>query len=320
LDSTFYLYRSVSDAQAGNESGGTGFLVGIPSVHEGRIHLYAVTNRHLIDAQFCVLRVNTTAGGMEPIQSKWGDWHPHPDGDDVSIMPVTDIDTAVRWHYIDEREFITEDLISQLDIGPGDEVFLVGRLITAAGTQRNKPVVRFGNISMLADPSEPIKHEKYGSQVSFLVECRSLSGFSGSPVFVTSSQPLLLDEIARRFLGDRYQESPGMPRVRLPGRVIGPTIAGLNGPWFLGIDWGHVPLWRSVHEQDKRTPVADGHAVEMNTGIACVIPAWRILELLNNEEFVKQRKADDTRFTESLAASGSTDTTAVLDSNPSKRP
>ncbi len=48
LDSVVYLYPSVTDAEAGEKAGGTGFLVGVPSgVHEGVTYQYAVTNRHV---------------------------------------------------------------------------------------------------------------------------------------------------------------------------------------------------------------------------------------------------------------------------------
>jgi hypothetical protein len=65
------------------------------------------------------------------------------------------------------------------------------------------------------------------------------------------------------------------------------------GPWFLGIDWGHVPLWQTVYEADKQTAASSGHLIEANTGIACVIPAWRLFDILKSEEFVKSRKLDD---------------------------
>jgi hypothetical protein len=40
-------------------------------------------------------------------------------------------------------------------IFPGDEVLLPGRFISHDGRQRNKPILRFGNISMLPDASIP---------------------------------------------------------------------------------------------------------------------------------------------------------------------
>ena len=68
---------------------------------------------------------------------------------------------------------------------------------------------------------------------------------------------------------------------------------GTFGPWFLGIDWGHLPLFKPVYsDPNGQYPIGD-HYVEQNTGIACVLPAWHILDLLmKDEDFVKERKKD----------------------------
>jgi len=68
-----------------------------------------------------------------------------------------------------------------------DEIRLVGRLITRDGNQQNKPVVRFGHLAMMDDA---IKRDGEERQRSFLIECRSVSGFSGSPVFVNVTDPI----------------------------------------------------------------------------------------------------------------------------------
>jgi hypothetical protein len=77
---------------------------------------------------------------------------------------------------------MTEDEIAQFDIGPGDDVFFVGRYVNHQGRQQNSPTVRLGIISML--PREKILHPRGTLVDSFLVEVRSLSGYSGSPVFL----------------------------------------------------------------------------------------------------------------------------------------
>ena len=68
----------------------------------------------------------------------------------------------------------------------------------------------------------------------------------------------------------------------------------------MGIDFAHMPLFRPVLEQDKKTP-AD-YYVDANTGIACVIPSWRIMSVLEDEELVKQRKNDDDELAARSAA------------------
>jgi hypothetical protein len=160
---------------------------------------------------------------LERFQLKWADWHPHPT-DDFAVLPINDLDAQFKWHYIvDEREFLTEAIITTVGIGPGGDAFMVGRLVTAAGFQRHKPIVRFGNVSMMADAAEPMSNDDYGPQVSFLVECRSLSGFSGSRVFVSSSHAWPLEEIVAGFLDHRDQ------RHQMYNRPIGSTRRQIHG-------------------------------------------------------------------------------------------
>jgi len=66
----------------------------------------------------------------------------------------------------------------------------------------------------------------------------------------------------------------------------------------MGIDWGHIPLWKPVFKRDKET-VTD-YAVEANTGIACVSPMWKIMEVLNQEELVKERKREERELSARL--------------------
>jgi hypothetical protein len=68
------------------------------------------------------------------------------------------------------------------DIGPGDDVFVVGRFINREGKQKNIPSVRFGNIAQM--PGEPLFLDDGKELECFLIEGRSISGFSGSPVFI----------------------------------------------------------------------------------------------------------------------------------------
>lgn len=80
--------------------------------------------------------------------------------------------------------FLEAPVLGMAGIGPGDDVARLGRFITHDGRQRNKPLARFGNIAMMHDNAEPIEIAPGRHQVGLLVECRSLSAFSGSPVFV----------------------------------------------------------------------------------------------------------------------------------------
>ena len=102
---------------------------------------------------------------------------------------------------------------------------------------------------------------------SFLVETRSLSGFSGSPVFVYHT------------LHTPYPSD-------FPDRE--------EGIWLLGVDWGHLPIFENVKEKNRKDDVPEGWVVESNSGQMAVTPAWKLQELLDTEDLAVSRKqADD---------------------------
>ena len=232
LECVVYLYPSKQDAKDGKAIGGSGFIVGVPSEEVlGTGFLYVVTNRHVVeDASSRTIRLNTIDGKTDIIETNIDDWTRALDDDlAVTIVPLDMERTRHKISFIAEEEFVTKDLIDRLNIGPGDDAFLVGRFINHEGRQCNTPSVRFGNLSMM--PDEPVKYRDGHMQESFLVEIHSVGGYSGSPVFVFT------------------------PPSDIPFR--GGQERGC-GPWLLGVDWGHlddpsgqnsgmayvVPAWR----------------------------------------------------------------------------
>jgi hypothetical protein len=107
-------------------------------------------------------------------------------------------------------------------------------------------------------------------QESFLVEARSIGGYSGSPVFLHRAN----------FHSNAQQI------------IKGPTF----GPWLLGINWGYINDWGPVCDASGR-PINPSKPRDMqvsaNTGMMSVVPAWKLAELLDKEEFARER-ADKT--------------------------
>ena len=99
LDCAIYVYASVEHASEGEESGGSGFLVGLittvikpPAPQMIFLHLYAVTNWHVILAagESPILRLNTKNGGTEIVKTVPTDWKLSiPKGDDLAISSIT---------------------------------------------------------------------------------------------------------------------------------------------------------------------------------------------------------------------------------------
>lgn len=272
-DSVFYLYPTKEDARVGENIGGTGFFVGWTSTGPPPItYVYAVTCAHVIEDGSSVIRLNTKGGKWDIIERDKADWLQEPGGTDLAVAAVDPADHhKFKWNGIDD--FLNDRMMKEYNIGPGDDVFMCGRFVNIEGKQRNTPVLRFGNIAMM--PSEPVAGWQGVPQESFLVEMRSLSGFSGSPVFIY----ILPTEI----------------RMDVP-KWTDMQSGTFYGPWLLGVNWGHIPIYEKVlgPKRDKhgnRKPVNDAWDVPMISGMNAVTPAWRLMEFLMDDPDLNERRA-----------------------------
>jgi hypothetical protein len=304
LDSSIYLYDSKMAAEAGENFGGSGCLVHVYSPHifdpksfkQGRYHkalisfpphIYAVTNRHVVEAGYTVIRLNTIDDEIDVLELEQEDWILHPEGDDLAVAAIDLPQRRHKYHPLDPSEFITRHTVTEL--GAGDDTFMVGRFISHAGMQRNTPSLRFGSIAML--PFEKVRLASGHMQEAFLVETRSISGYSGSPVFVyrpVQKKTTLTVPYERDLLRDPHGNDVREFEVTSITDPVG-------RPLLLGVDCGHVLNYEDVLDAGgKAHPY--GWKVATNTGMAIVIPAWRLNDLLNIEELVMQRKQKDERY------------------------
>jgi hypothetical protein len=277
LKSSIYLYPSKLDAQQGEKYGGSGFIVSVSTPAHPEGYLYAVTNSHVIwgNSNSPIMRINRIDGNVDILEYSQQQWKRHPDGDDLAVAPISLEAAKHKYARIDTCLFINQEIMLDHDIGAGDEVFIVGRFIGYDGKQQNEPTVRFGNLSL--GKTVIVVREDGINQESFLVETRSLAGYSGSPIFL-------------HILPFSYRPGFGLvtsSKMEKDGKQLG------VGPWLLGIDYGHHQLKELVRQKCK-DPVGDGSFVCSNSGITDVVPAWKLLDLLNDEEFVKVREKKDT--------------------------
>jgi hypothetical protein len=262
-----YLYPSLDAGRKGERSGGTAFFVAFPVPGENGFVPYVVTNRHLIEGGCLFLRIALRDGSTFVDEVPRELWTVADDDDlAVACLGLPDNHDVIP---LGVDLLIEEDCTFEgWPIFPGDDVLFYGRLIGHDGREKNKPVMRFGNISMLADADAPIDFGGH-QQIAFLVECRSISGFSGAPAFVHLSQPRTL-----------HPDTQPPSHVWIPG-----------GTRFLGVNCGHLPFYgvgRARPSSDA--PKIPGLFVESSSGVAVVIPAWRLAALLNQEHFVRQRE------------------------------
>jgi len=145
LNCSIYLYGNKKQAESSSEFGGSGFLAGYISPDGHIRHLYAVTNTHVIDDGFPVVALNTKAGTRDVFEIGKPSWIAHGE-DDLSVCPV---DISISHHdysFVRSDRFLKESDITKHYIGPGDEVFMMGRLTGHSGTKKNLPILRCGHV------------------------------------------------------------------------------------------------------------------------------------------------------------------------------
>jgi hypothetical protein len=172
----------------------------------------------------------------------------------------------------------TPERMEELNIGVGDDVFMLGRFIAHSGQQRNQPLARFGNIAMM--PGEKVLDGRQMRVDAFLVEMHSLPGFSGSPVFVAIG-------------AGSYRGVYGSDKQAKMMPFYSETIG------LLGIDTGHKQMSHKVIDRATRQPVNEDWRVQQNSAVAIVAPYTKIGDVLESEEFVEQRKKADTEWLDS---------------------
>jgi hypothetical protein len=255
LHCVVYLYPSEEDAKEGSGIGGSGFLAGIISedVSQPFWFLYVVTAKHNISEGSLFIRMTTKQGEKYIHETKEEDWICHPDGDDVAACVVSIDPKNVSFSFIPINDFLRQEQVYPLDIGIGDEAFVVGRFINHEGKQRNSPTARTGIISQM--PIEPINIRGI-DQECFLVEARSIGGYSGSPVL--------------------WRVLPFSGTRKIPNWKHGQI-----GPLLLGIEAGYIYDWSPVCDSAGRVRGGSvAQQVQINTGMMVVIPAWRIVNFL----------------------------------------
>jgi hypothetical protein len=251
------------DGQEALSFKGTAFFVTIPSaVISGTSYIYLVTAKHVaitLEGKPFLVRVNTIDGGSELIRGEGVKWWHHPIDSSVDVAVISWAPPQqVEYKSIPDTMFLSDEIIQSKSIGTGDEVFITGLFAHLAGSSRNQPIVRMGNIAMM--PGEPVVTKEFGNIEAYLIEARSIGGLSGSPAFVRETS----------------------------------QFGGVGAFYFLGLMHGH---WDIPPESKNDQLLMDSDKKgQVNMGIAIVIPAKKVLEVLNQPTLVQVRKQNDENW------------------------
>jgi hypothetical protein len=270
------VFVAMKDDRGQHKFTGTAFCYQLRPT-EDRGYGYLVTARHVIDGTCrngadgkIYLRVNRRSGGSEYIETKPTDWLFDADDEtvDVCVFPLDGrpFGSDPELFFLDSRASVTEQMVRLEGIGPGDDTFAIGLFAQHAGKGRNIPIVRVGNIAAM--PEEKVASKTMDID-AYLVEVRSLRGLSGSPVFV----------------------SLGPVRQSFYERAMGEINFGYKFV-FLGLVHGHWDITRTQTDA-YLLDAADGETI--NQGIAMVVPADKITQLLERPELADLRRKHDER-------------------------
>jgi hypothetical protein len=246
---------------------GTAFFVAAKGTETEAPSLYVVTAAHVVFGSGgrsapgrMWVRANYGAASEE-VLIEAGEWRKHPTAD-VAVAEWTDPQGRESTR-VDLEELANKEIIDYYSMGLGHDLYMVGLFQRHTGSKTNEVMCRRGSIAMM--PSEPVTIDRHGNTADvYLMEVRSIGGFSGSPVFV---------------------------------HVPEYTVSGPNRPanvnssdfYLLGLASGHwdIPMLRKDSGKHQPPPKERNIA----TGISTVVPAAKILETISQGVFVEARKA-----------------------------
>ena len=249
--------------------------------------LYAITAKHVVDAirtrgdgLHGYYRINMKDGTAKWVQFDLSGCVFHPDDPsvDVALVPAIGTNPQADMLYYDMAGSLTDAVISEQQVGPGEEVFVTGLFVSHFGRERNIPIIRTGNIAAM--PEEPIETASGLLMDAYLVEARSIGGLSGSPVFAN------------------------LGIVRALGGAVKHATKGVGIYYLMGLMHGHFDVTAIDENSLDALPLKE----RVNMGIAIVVPVGKILEVITQprmkderERLLREREAEPPPLADSAS-------------------
>jgi hypothetical protein len=281
LKSIVFITENVKIGDKTETLGGTGFLYAVPDSRLGpnKSFFYLVTNRHVADAMeedeqgncknaqilqtFVWLNLKEPVSGTRsekiPIvfnqTSHW--YYPHDGGVDLAVMPISISDRFDVREILPEN-LLTEQILEDRVVVPGDKVLTTGFFTGYAGLHAIQPLVREGVLAMM--PDGPMMSTTCKSAKVYLADVHVIPGNSGSPIFIV----------------------PGM------GLGASVTISGVPSTFgLLGIVSGYM---YETSDFTLRPATTWKGSLNANSGISMIVPAQQLKDLIDTEELQNLRE------------------------------
>jgi hypothetical protein len=245
---------------------GCGFVVAVPGAY-GNSHLYLVTAKHVADSMECcpiVMGFNYKDGSKALLEANNLHWYSHPTEASAVDAAVTPFAPA-RLDLLD-IEPVPEHLFTpgEASIGAGDEIAAIGVFTRFSYEDRHLPMVRTGNLAMMPALHVPVKN--FDPMEAYVAE---IDGLSGSPMWVRSTA--CLNATPRDGGGTK-------PSVR---------FSSDTDMLFLGLLHGRWEIAKKAMEGRSAE-----YTQNMTSGMSIVVPAHKILEVINQPELAALRDVD----------------------------
>jgi hypothetical protein len=256
-----------------NSYSGTGFLLGVqPPDNPNKGVLYLVTNHHVAtpgiehgkpckipsaSIRFNLNKPTATGELSQELPLEPSAWmFPADPSVDLAIMLVALNQEIFSFKLIPSTLLMSEKDAKAAQVAEGDTVIFAGLFVQFQGKVRNEPIVREGKVAMMADEPTPTTLGLSGKV--YLVDAHAFGGNSGSP--------MLLD---------------------LGGARNGNLIAGQIFKLF-GVVSGYV---QETSDLNLQAVASYAGTITANSGIATVVPAQQLLNLLDLPNVKAQREA-----------------------------
>ena len=275
---------------------GTGFIVASFIGEETFQNI--ITAKHVINdipGDEIHVRVNGHSGQARLLGGGREHWYPHPNPRIDVIVGASGLhpeEYDILHLRLGDDHALTPKIIKDQQIGIGDEVFVAGMFVQRLGEARNLPIVRSGIIAAM--PDEKI-HTTYGYHDAYLIESRSISGLSGSPVFVQTPMLRTVD-----------------------GKVIPPV----KTDFLMGMLLGHHQVQSShdtveIIQGEGDEKKSEDIPIPLNTGIGIVLPFHYVEEAIEQPAL---REARQMVVDEMRKGSGfKPDSAGIVESEPSTK-
>lgn len=173
---------------------------------------------------------------------------------DLAVIPFGADPARFNFLTIPTSIFLSQEEAEKQHVVEGDSVLFTGLFVQFLGQLKLEPIVREGRIAMIPDEPVPTTLRKMGK--AYLVDSHVFGGNSGSPIF-----------------------------INLGGQRADTLITGYNYK-LLGVVSGYIQETSELQLQ----PVASyAGTVAANSGIAVVVPAQCLLDLLETPMLRSQR-------------------------------